>query len=101
MWVQAADPSPEGNSLSATVSQLHVALAKKNAEVEQLRSSLAMMQESSQNMPWQAEKTVDDSETIFMAQECVDILSYLSISTLQRCPLRWEAESPGAMIPLT
>lgn len=74
--MQVADPASEGRSLNATVSQLHVALAKKSSEVEKLRSSLSNMQASSQNPPWQVSRPVHDSETVDKAQQCVsDILS--------------------------
>lgn len=69
--MQAVDPAPEGHSWNATVSDLHVTLAKKNAEVENLRSSLSIMQASSQKPPWQAPKVVHDAETVAKAQLCV------------------------------
>lgn len=68
---QGADPAPEGPKLNATVSQLHVALAKKNAEVEKLRSSLSTIQASSHKPPWQETRHSHDSDTVDKAQQCV------------------------------
>lgn len=42
--VQASDQPVEGQAYNSTLSQLHMTLAKKNAEVEHLRSSLSSMQ---------------------------------------------------------
>lgn len=98
--IQAPDRAQVDDSMDATVSRLHVALAKKSAEVEKLRSSLSIMQASAQNPPSQVTAPFRDADIVNKAQQCVpatdaEVAWCEMHSTAALLVLTWTAQSPS------